>query len=353
VDDRFRIWRRLIDVLTPGTGKIDLWTKYQRGTVTVETDMTFDNADHPRAAIAGAFDGSTEPWSAALHQGSEPATFTIALDREYYVHRIGLSLAIGRSAGARVLLSDNGQRWSEPVVDIAARTHHALEYVELPQAARARFVRIVADATDCPADVGGQCAILNEIELYGEVDSFENDPIGALPRGYAGSDLVRVALTTDGDSRRVLHLDDTSATEHARVTYAQHSSPTKELSFRLFPRALPGGFLFDVLSEDAASQPITAYHLAVFSDGSLRHWDAASAVWSAVTEPNVVPLGAWTTITVSANLDQAVINVPGQSAVTVVPSTPGSTGLTGHGFASAGTAPIGDDLFIDDVRLVD
>lgn len=352
VDDRYRVWRRLVDVLTPGVGKIDLWTKLHAGVATVDTNMSYTSADHPRAAPAGAFDGSTEIWSAAVRLGNEPGTYTIALDRQYFLHRIGLALAVGRPARATLRVSDDGVRWSVPIVDTTT-SHDAMVYIDLPQAARARHVRLTVDPADCPGDLGGECATLTELELYGDVDSFENDALGAVPRGYEGSDLVHVAWSEQGDSRRALHIDDTSATEHAQVSYRQSASARKNLSFRLLPRALPGGFLFDLLGEDAADAVVSAYHLAIFPDGSIRHWDAGSAAWTAVSDPAVVALGAWSELSIQADTAQAVVSVDGEQVATVVPSSPGSTALIGHAFASAGTAPVGDDLLIDDVRLID
>jgi hypothetical protein len=56
-----------------------------------------------------------------------------------------------------------------------------------PTPRKARYVRVVTGAASyCPPGVTAPCSMFNEIELYAaDVDSFENDPVNGVPRGYS------------------------------------------------------------------------------------------------------------------------------------------------------------------------
>lgn len=349
VDNRYRVWRRMVEVVTPGVGKIDLAGKYRTGAITASGNLEFRSPAHPRIGLAAAFDGSTEPWSAALQKGAQPGELTLELDRVYRLHRIGLLLAWGREANATVTVSLDGTNWSKAIVETETRHAYALEYFELERAARARFVRIEVDATQCPPGIEGDCAALGELELYGDVDSFENDAIGAIPRGYAGSKLGSVVLSGDDAHGRVLRIHDSRSDEHAHLLYEGQEGEDAQLSFALAPQALAQAFLFDVLGTNQEGETVAAYHLGVFSDGSVKVWDDGEEVWTVLSEPGLVAVGTWSDISITASLEQALIQVNGQTLRATPPSVTGVTKLVGHSFASAGTKPVGDDVFIDDV----
>ena len=350
VDGRKRVWRRLVEVNTPDVGKIDLLSKFQHGLVHVDTDMTWTSTTHPRARVDGAFDGSTEYWSSAVKRDGG-GTFSVALDHRYQLTRVGLSIHRGVRGSASVFTSLDGVQWSAaPIVSALDRAHQALEYFVLSRPVAASFVKVVVDAAGgCDAELGSSCAFLNELELYSTVDSFENDPIGAAPRGYTD---VTSAWVTDyqvGETRRALRLVDSSATAIARVTWVGTPALQKRLEFAVEPITLPGGFLFDIGGEDANGRKISTYHLSVIPDGSLAQFSATTNVWTKLTAAGVVPFGTFTRLRVDATLDLATIAVFDVDVATTAPSTVGAVALDAHGFASSGTAPVGDQVLIDDV----
>ncbi|NUP51128.1 MAG: hypothetical protein HOW97_28025 [Catenulispora sp.] len=350
IDKDYRIWRRTLSALTPDVGKIDLATKYKQGLVTVDTNLTWTDPAHPRSGVAGAFDGSTDYWSSAVGSGAGTGSFVIKLDHAYDLTRVGLSLRNGRPESARVYTSTDGVAWNGPVAQAAGRTDLALVYATLPSPATAGYVKIEVDpATACDPAVGPSCAFLNEVELYSTTDSFENDPLGARPRGYTGLDQTWISnYGINGSSTQALRLDDTSSSAMASATWPGTPSATKTLQFAAQPVTLPGGLLFNINGRNSSGAAVTAYHLGVFSDGSLHRYTGTA--WVALTGPGTIPIGSWSTITLTATLTSATLSVNGTQVATGIPRTDTTaTTLTGHTFTSAGTAPTGDDILIDDV----
>jgi len=350
LDDQNRIWRRFVDVLTPDVGKIDLYSKYQAGLISVTTDMNYTDSAHPRVGVTGAFDGSTDYWSSAARAGGA-GSYIIALDRQYDLTRIGVSLRNGKETTGRIYASMDGSTWGAPIIEMSDQTHYAMEYSALSNPIPARYVRVEIDAsTSCDAGLGASCAFLNEIELYSTVNSFENDPVNTRARGYTDQTMSWVTRTGTDGSSRALRIKDTSSTAHAKVTWLGAPSPAKRLEFRLDPVAMPHGFLFTILGESADGSPITAYHFAVQADGGIAQWDGTS--WSTVSAAGLVPVGSWSTIRVEATTTTATLRVNGTTTAGLAPTNPSSS-LSGHLFASAGTAPTGGDFVIDDVLFED
>jgi F5/8 type C domain/BNR repeat-like domain len=350
VDAKYRIWRRTLYALTPDVGKIDLATKYRQGLVTVATNLTWTSPAHPRTGIAAAFDGSTDYWSSAVGSRTATGSYVITLDRSYALTRIGLSLRNGRPASARVYTSTDGVTWSGPVTQASARTDLALVYAALPSPVTARYVKIETDtSTDCDPDIGSSCAFLNEVELFSTTDSFENEPEGLRPRGY--TDLNQTWTSTyeiGGTSRVALRLDDTSATAPASATWPGSPAASETLQFATKPVTMPGGLLFNINGRNSSGATVAAYHLGVFSDGSLHRWTGSA--WVTLSAAGVIPVGSWSTITLSATLSSATLSVNGVQIATGIPRTDTTaTTLAGHAFTSAGTAPTGDNILIDDV----
>ncbi|MFI1988620.1 discoidin domain-containing protein [Actinoplanes sp. NPDC020271] len=340
VDSGRRIWRRFADVLTPDVGKIDLATKYRLGQIQVSTDMTATPDGHPRTGPAGAFDGSTDYWSSAARLDGA-GTYTITLDREYQLTRLGLSLRNGTLASGRVYASADGVNWGNPIVDAANRTHLALEYFTVT--AKARYLKVVADAGADGA------AFLNELELYSNINSFENDPVNNRPRGFTGLSQTWVTRSGVDGSSRALRLNDTAKDAMARAVWpVSATSPTRTLEFRADPVTLPNAFLFDVQGRAADGTTVDAYHFAARADGSLARFNGSD--WVALTGAGVVPAGKWSTIKVQAGTTSATVSVGGTVvAASVPPTRAGTTGLLGYSFASSGTASVGDQVVFDDV----
>jgi hypothetical protein len=347
IDKQNRVWRRYVDVLTPDVGKIDLASKYRLGQISVDTDLTWTSPTRPRSRVDGAFDGSTEYWSSAVGAGGG-GSYVLRLDRQYNLTRVGLSLRNGRAATGRVYASTDGVTWGNPIVNATNRTHLSLEYFAV--SAAARFVKVEVDpSAACDAELGTSCAMLNELELYSTVNSFENDPVNNRPRGYTETSQTWVTRSGTNGSTRALRLSDGSSTAPAKVVWTAGSAGTaRTLDFRVNPVALPQGFLFDVRGKNSAGSIVDSYHFAVFPNGSIARYNGS---WVTLTGAGVVPVGGWRTVTVQATTTTATILVDGQAVATAIPPSNASTSLIGYTFASAGTAPVGDQVVIDDVSF--
>ncbi|MFL6073815.1 MAG: discoidin domain-containing protein [Mycobacteriales bacterium] len=352
IDKHPRVWRRWIDVLTPDVGRIDLATKYRKGEITVGGDMTTAVAGHPRAGVGGAFDGSTEYWSSAVHAGG-PGTFVLNLDRTYPLTKIGLSLRNGRPASGRVYTSMDGTNWGDPVATISDHTDLAMEYFTLSTPVSARYVKVELDATgDCDSGLGATCAFLNEMELYSAIDSFENDPVNNRPRGFTTITTSWVSQRTgdlaDNDSTSALRIIDNNTGAQSQVTWPGTATATKTLEFRLKAVSLLG-FLFDLKGTTSAGATTTAYHLAVGKDGDIRRHDGSS--WITVAPAGTIAEGKWYTIRVTATTTSASIAVNGTTVATGIPATAATSALTGYTMASNGTGSSGDNYLVDDILL--
>jgi len=349
IDGRNRVWRRFLEVNTPDVGKIDLLSKYRSGAIQVTTDLDWTSADHPRARIEGAFDGSNAYWSSAVKRGGGPGEFVVALDRMVYLTRIGLSIRRGLEASAHVYISLDGEHWDE-LYEARRRTHRAIEYRVLADPVAATHVKVVVD-TDAPCDddLGDGCAFLNELELYSAIDSFENDPVGGPPRGYSEVTGAWVTGYQAGATSRALRLQDGSASAASRAVWQGVPAAEKTLELALQPIALTSGFLFSITGVDATGAPVDAYHLGVLADGSVAAYDATAGSWQRLSDPGLVAIGETTQVRVEATLDSARILVDGEEIASVAPSSPGATSLSGHVFSSGGTAPTGDHVLVDDV----
>lgn len=351
VDGEPRIWQSFVDVLTPDVGKIALAPAIAAGRVELGGTMTWSDPSHPEAGPAAAFDGSTATWSAAFADGDAPPQLVLKLDRIHELTRVGLFLRRGLPASATVYVSEDGDAWGEPIVVADDRTHHAIEYFDLPAGVRAGWLKVVGvPHDDCAPPLSGSCGVLGELELYSTIDGFENDALGVVPRGYGEAALARVGFVDDGG--RALRIHDDSDQAHAKLLRRTTASTTKRLELRVRADALPNAMLIDVLGTTAAGDEVAAYHLAWTGDGSLRRYDAAAQTWDDVAGPGLADPSAWTTIRVLAATDGATLCVDGEPVATIVPSTQ-VVSLVGHGFASAGTAPVGDDVTIDDVLFDD
>jgi hypothetical protein len=263
----YAVKRRHLDILTPGAGKIDLASKYRRGELTLDTNMTWADAARPRVRPDGAFDGSTNYWSSAVSQG--PGEYVMHLDRDYTLSRIGLSLRPGHAASARVYVSKDGQNWGEPVATVTGRTDYALRYQ--PVTATGRHVKIVTDATPgCDAEIGDSCAVLNEAELYSTTDTFDNDPLWLRPRGYQSLSAAWITPYTVG-ADRALTLSDKSTTAMAKAARTTTASARKTLEFRYRPVSVANSFLFTLTGGSTA-----AYHLSISKAGGISRYDGTA-----------------------------------------------------------------------------
>ncbi|MDP9794006.1 hypothetical protein J2S43_002518 [Catenuloplanes nepalensis] len=349
VDKRTKVWRRWFDVLTPDVGRIDLATKYRQGHISVSTNMTDSITGHPRARVDGAFDGSTEYWSSAV-KADGSGEFTINLDRQYPLTKVGLALRNGRQATGHVSVSSDLTNWT-PVATATDRTHLAMEYFTIPAGTNARFVRVeLPETAGCDTGLGATCAFLNEIELYSAINSFENDPVNNRPRGF--TEIVqswqtqRTPELADNSSASALRIIDTNPEAHSQVNFNGPAGTTKRLEFRIKPIELHG-HLFDVVGRNSAGTSVATHHFAVQANGSLARYNGTA--WVTLTPAGTIGVGSWSTIVVTANVNTASIEVNGETVASNLPKWNTSTTLYGYRFASSGTAPVGDNFLIDDV----
>jgi len=368
----YQIKKVMADVLTAGTGKIDLAGQVAAGRVQLGGDMSSAVAGHARTGARGAVDGSNEMWSSAMRSGG-PGTFEIALDRAYTLTRLGLSLAIGATESAVVQTRMTPQDpWTDWYTTSALKSY-ALQYPSVP-ARQARQVRVLAGtASACPPGVAAPCSLLNEIELHaGDVDSFENDPVNGIPRGYSvdytvddngvGHQGVWVSQTTSGSgTSRVLRIIDDHGSHLPAVRRVDSSSATKTLEFRFHPdqwRPVGTGgtsaFLFDILATPVNGQRRVAFHLAVWFDGTIRYHNGTE--WRVIgTGPALNPSTActpacvWSTIQVRATTTSATVTVNGVATGSATRFDGGTSNLTGHQFSASSTLYQGESFAVDDV----
>jgi hypothetical protein len=329
------VWTKFVDVVAPGVGKIDLLGKYRKEKISVRTDLDARDPRLPEMNPLGAIDGSTDWASSAVGRG-RTGTYTLTLDRTYTLTRAGLSLHPGERSKATVEVSVDGKAW-QPVVRTGEITSYALKYFDLDGVA-AKYVRVKVDDR--------HRAFLNELELYSTVDSFENDPVGQVPRGYTNAVGATVTDFDTDDSRRMLRLVDPWIDRTAGLTWASAPAPEQNLEFRVNSIGYARSFSFVTRGADGAP----AYQFNVGSDGSIGWYDATARTWTKLTAPGVAPQKKWHTLRVAATLTSAEVFLNGTSVGTVGPTTPGVTGLAGHGFGTSGTTSQYDHFLIDDVE---
>jgi hypothetical protein len=369
---QYQIKRVMADILTAGTGKIDLAGKVAAGRVRLGGDMNEGIAGHARTGARGAIDGSNEMWSSAV-RSSGTGTFDITLDRVYTLSRLGLSLAIGATQSATVQTRLSS---ADPWVDwytTAGMESYALQYPSV-SARQASQVRVVTGAASaCPPGVAAPCGILNEIELYAsDVNSFENDPVPGLPRGYTASYTVDdngvghsgvwVSLSSAGSgTSRILHISDDHSSHLPGVFRTDSSSATKTLEFRFHPdqwrpvgTGAASGFLFDLLATPVNGARRTAFHFAVWYDGTIRYH--AGGVWRTLGSGPALnpstscdPACIWSTIQVRATTTSATVTVNGVTIGSATRYDGTTSNLTGHSFTASSTADAQESFAVDDV----
>lgn len=183
---------------------------------------------------------------------------------------------------------------------------------------------------------------------------YETDPVGQVPPGCTTPPGAAAAVVSDDrghHSARSLRLDDPSSTAITKVACPEPAQQGAELRFYVSPAALPNGFMVDLLGhqKDVAAEQ-TAFHLLVDGTGRIRWYDAAG--WTQVAPAGTVPLTGWTGIDLRVPSDMSAVHVyvGGRYAGDGGPvGVRALTDLTGYQFSSDGTAPTGDDVYLDDV----
>jgi hypothetical protein len=355
------VQRVLADLLRRNVGKIDLGSKYRSGAIQVSSSLDSTFAAHPRTGVAAAFDGSTEQWSSAIAAGASQGTFDLTLDDVYTLNRVGLSQSIGRTQSAVVQTKLNAD---DPWTDwfaVGPNKSFAMTYYE-PAARQARYVRIVTGASDgCLPGTGPSCSVLNELELYSTVDSFENDPLsGATPRGWVVKETVingagRIGCwitpnTSGSGSGRALLINDIY-TDHLPTAFQKaNAASNRTVEFRTKFTAGDGPLLFGIRNNGTTIFGLDdmAFHLMVTKSGSIYYYK--NNAWNALPVTKTFDMTGWNKITIQATSPTSATVLINGAPIGTVPRTDGATGsLYGPQFSSSSTAGTGDQFLIDDV----
>lgn len=204
----------------------------------------------------------------------------------------------------------------------------------------------------------GDDVFIDDVSLAGEpaARTFELESLGAVPAGCqtpGGAVAATVTDTRGYQSGRSLRVRDAASTTRTEVECHGLARRGADLTFDVFPAALPNGFLLSLLGHVTgldASQPV--FHLLVSADGSLSWWDGHG--WTPLTAPGTVPVGEWSAIRVQVPPGQAQAFI---SVNDVLVGQAGGVGMravaevSGVRIAGSGTVPAGDDVFVDNLAL--
>jgi hypothetical protein len=242
-----------------------------------------------------------------------------------------------------VEVSVDGTQWI-PVVDTGRITSFAMHYFPIDKVA-ARYVRITLD------DPNRQGVFLNEVELYSTADSFENDAVGYVPRGYTKALGATVTdVNTNGDGH-ALRLADAWNDKMAQATWVSPPAAAQDLRFTFQSMGYARTLQFITNGTTEAGTTVPAFQLSSMADGRLAYYDSATKAWVKITGTDrAIPLKEWHAIEVKASLTSAEVFLDGTSVGRVPLTTPGVTALTGHTFTSGGTTSTYDNYVIDDVE---
>lgn len=300
-----RVWARMIDAVTPGTGKIDLTTKVKSGTAKLSGDVAAGDPAFPEQRIEGAVDGSAERHSAALVK--KGGSLIMELDRAYALDKLGLMLNHGKTSDADVQFSLDGKTWQQPVIKVRGTVDYALRYHDL-EPTRAKYVKINA--------VAGDLAV-TELELYAAgTFTFENDPVNAPPRGFTNT---RYAWTADtimpgADSRRRLTLIDLDPEAIATATLPTTATPAQHAGFSYAASQYGSGVVFSVRGTTSAGADVTAWQFWVAPDGStgrLRVRARTSGGWQDLGTAPQPPNERWMPVVIDTTGTEARVSVNG------------------------------------------
>ena len=334
------IWSKTIELRPSDTKRIDLRTRYLSGSLNVATNLT----DQPTAAAgpAAAIDGSVDPASAAVRLAND-GYFQIDLGGANVL--TGASIALPRDrASAAIDVSNDGRTWRTLAGWYSSGDYPSLTARAFPAGTSARYVR--ARVTD----VGGVTA-LGELQLRTNASTFEEDLIGRAPQGFVvlpvTSPLVTVASGGVGlSSDRAARLNDTTSRAMAVMAIGLPQRTTRNLELGLRSNRVATAFLISLEGRRGGTYQ-RALHLGVFPDGSLRRWTGSR--WVNLSAAGLVKKTGWAGIRINANTTAAWVYVNGR-LFSRVPLKAGTTSFTGIQVSSGGTAPVGDDMFIDQFR---
>jgi len=189
--------------------------------------------------------------------------------------------------------------------------------------------------------------------------SFESDAVGAVPVGCAtpaGKAPATVSAAQAHSGSHSLEVNDTSASALVVTNCEGFSQQGAQLSVAVFPvKAL--SFMIDIDGVAAKSPNIdghAVFHLRVQANGSMG-WYNGSA-WQTLAPAGTVPTGQWSIVQLAVPTDNSTVfvGVNGTDVSNAGPATGANnpiSKITGFGFASSGTAAVGDHAYVDDVTF--
>lgn len=187
---------------------------------------------------------------------------------------------------------------------------------------------------------------------------FESDPVGAVPAGCSTPSGKVAASVTDVRAHagsKSAELRDNSTTAQGVMVCATPSSAGADLRLSLYPEQLTNGVLVSLLGsfqgKPQTNTPV--FHLLIRPDGGVSWYDGLG--WTQIGAAGTVSVGAWNQlrVTVRPDMHQAALFAGDATLV----GTAGPVGVspvasvTGLQIASAGTASVGDTVYLDDVSV--
>lgn len=196
------------------------------------------------------------------------------------------------------------------------------------------------------------------------VRDFESDAIGSIPADCSTPAGRASAAVTDAEARsgrQSLALTDAATDAQTVIVCPGAGGDGQKLRFAVRPETLPNGFLVSLLGT-FAGKPATGvpvFQVMVRPDGGLSWYDGLG--WTQFGAAGTVPTGSWSNliIEVPPGHPEARVFVGERAGLGTFVGAAGPVGVspvasvTGYQFASAGTGPAGDVIFVDDVTVAD
>lgn len=339
-------------VTAGGTGRIDVMSRLLDRSATVSGRFAKVGKDFPTVRPEGAFDGLTDQ-NAEARLDRRGGELVLALDRSYPLHRIGLMLGHGDPQSASVQLSEDGTRWSAPVIDAVDRRDRSMRYTELAVPQNARYVKVTGKA--------GVETTLTELELYtADTDTFENELPFAIPRGWTDANKAWVTdVPSDpaysefggSHSRTALRLFDKWTDDNARISRPFAPSSRVRATMQFGGSDLRAMFTFGAhgAGADGTRADAWKFRLVQGKPAILQAWNGSG--WVEVGKlDGALPTRSYQELGLDLSADRATITIGAQTFTTTVRAGAATT-LSALDFSTGDPEQYGGFYLIDDVVI--
>lgn len=156
--------------------KIDLMRMYQKGELSIDTDMSYEAGAFSKVA---AFDGSVDLLHSARKDGFAPAHYTIDLKKKYKLSRFGICLKPDFRESVTVYCSIDGRDWHK-LCEYSDAVQHDMQYTDISPSTDARYVKIEITSSKYWTTVEKEVSdnnswpCISEIELFGVLNDTDN-----------------------------------------------------------------------------------------------------------------------------------------------------------------------------------